>query len=108
TLAGQLQFDSFPQGIFFHPVLDLVGTIDGNVKAGISVFNAKSFVKKDSFMRPKYATPFPSHIVFGAEGTKMICAFGIYDGKKNVVVLASHPITLTDEQRDALKKASGN
>jgi hypothetical protein len=108
TPAGTLEHSFFPRAIVFHPQLDLVATIvDGNPKKAI-VFNAKSNTKKDSFDVPNLSN-FPFKLVFAGEGSKLVSAVGMLKtGRQDIAVAVTvHDLTLTDEQKDQLKKSSG-
>lgn len=107
TLVGQLQHEGFPRAICFHPQLDVVATVVEGPLGGITVFNSKSQVKKQSFKVPSL-TKLPHTLIFGAEGTKLIAAHTMIPtgGREASVTLAFHALSLTDEQKELLKKGS--
>jgi hypothetical protein len=106
TAAGTLDHSAFPRAIAFHPHLGLVATIDSGNPKKATVFNTKSGAKKDSFDVPNLSS-FPFQLVFGGEGTKLISAVGMLkSGRQDAAVaITVHDLTLTDEQKDQLKKA---
>jgi hypothetical protein len=102
TAAGSLDHSFFPSAIAFHPQLDLVATIEGG-KA--HVFSAKANTKKESLDVPKAST-FPFKLIFAGEGTKLVSALGMLKtGRQDTAVaITVHDLTLTDEQKEQLKK----
>ncbi len=107
TILGQLQMDSFPRAVCYHPQLDLVAALaDSGPQAGIRIFNAKSLVMKESLKLPRGTTFPPYTLVFGGQGTKLIGAMPLLGrgGSGKTVVLEFYDLSLNDQQRDVLKK----
>ncbi|MCE9567695.1 MAG: hypothetical protein K8U57_37315 [Planctomycetes bacterium] len=105
TSAGVLEHSFFPRAIAYHPQLDIVATImDGNPKKA-HVFNAKSNTKKESFDVPNLSA-FPFKLTFAGEGTKLVSAVGMLKtGPQDIAVaITLHDLTLTDDQKEQLKK----
>jgi WD40 repeat protein len=106
TPAGTLDHTFFPRAIAFHPQIDLVATIqDSNPKKAF-VFNAKSNARKQTVSLPNLSS-FPFKLVFGGEGSKLISAVGMLKtGRQDAAVaITLHDLTLTDDQKDQLKKS---
>jgi hypothetical protein len=103
SILGQLPMSSFPRAICFHPYLDLVATVEET--SGISVFNAKSFVKKESFKLPRL-TVLPYTLTFGGQGAKLISASPVLGtgGREKTLALQFHSLSLSEQQKDELRK----
>ena len=109
TPAGTLEHSFFPSAIAFHPQLDLVATIESGSPKKAYVFNAKSHAKKDEFVLPDPSS-FPFKVIFGGEGAKLISAVGMVKtgtgpNGAEYVAITVNDLTLTDAQKDQLKKA---
>jgi hypothetical protein len=109
TLEGQVETGPYPVAIAFHPVLKLGAAYrDGN-PGEVVVFNAKSLAKKDSLKLQKAGLPaggYPVFLGFGGRGTKVVyVAFG--GGPLNSDgMIELLPLSLTDQDRQALKQGS--
>src|SRR5262249_16737752 len=91
----------YPNNIAFHPVLNVGAAF--NTKQVI-VFNAKSFVQKESFPVAEDSFNHSGFLLFGGRGTKVIhCSYNAPIKKDSVLEI--FPLTLTDADQAALTKA---
>jgi DNA-binding beta-propeller fold protein YncE len=103
NLNGQVDTGPYPSNVAFHPVLNLGAAF--NTKE-VVVFNAKSFVKKTSFLTRDNSFNHAGHLLFGGLGTKVIyCSYNAPIQKGSVLQIFS--LRFTDAEKDALKKHYG-
>jgi len=113
TLLGQVDTGPYPQGIAFHPVLDLGAAFHSGITTEIAVFKSKSCVVKDTITIQKQGIPpllGPSLLIFGGRGTKIVFAtlaqplpFPVPGADQSEV--SFYPLTLSDADKEALNKA---
>jgi outer membrane protein assembly factor BamB len=105
SLLGQVETGPYPSAAAFHPVLNLGVAYRDNVEAGeLLPFNAKSFAKKGAAIKTSNGGS-SATLLFGGQGTKVIfVGQGVGPLNKEAVV-EIYPLPLTDQDKEALKKA---
>jgi hypothetical protein len=97
---GLVETGPYPSGVAFHPVLNYGAAFN---RTEVTLFSSKSFVKRDALKpagRASYAT-----MMFGGQGTKLIFLPSLNARAETDCTLEFKSLTLTDEDREALKKA---
>jgi glutamine cyclotransferase len=100
TMLGQVDTGAYPNNIAFHPHLNLGAGHRTGANGEVTIFNAKSFAKKAAFKLPN-----ASHtlLLFGAQGTKLICVtVATSEGDSHIVLM---PLELNEKDREVLKAA---
>jgi hypothetical protein len=105
TLSGQVETGAYPSGIAFHPVLNLGAAYKDGHGAEIFLFSAKSFATKENIKVKSGAGT--NILTFGGQGAKVIFAPMPGIGGEGQSTIEFLPIPLTDQDREALKKAYG-
>jgi hypothetical protein len=104
TVLGQFDTGAYPSGIAFHPVLNLgAGCRSGN-PGEIIIFNGKSFVKKDTF-KLQNGSGESFTLLFGGKGTKLISIPTGRGTGQSSTSIQFFSLSLTEQEREALKKA---
>lgn len=98
---GLVETGPYPTLVAFHPLLSLGAACKRGGATEILIFNAKTFTIKQTIPAGKN---FPAYVGFGGKGTKVIFAERPLGKPECVVKL--FPLTLTDQDREALGKSS--
>ena len=103
SLAGVVECGAYPQGLAFHPVLDL-GVVD-QTGLILHLFNSKSLVEVGTipFAAGDPGAPRSDLLTFGARGTKIV----YHDRHGGGASLRFLPLTLSDKDKEALEKVYG-
>jgi hypothetical protein len=100
-LNGQVDTGPYPNNIAFHPVLNVGAAF--NTKEVI-LFNAKSFIKRQSFKTSDDSFNHPGYLLFAGRGTKLVyCSYNAPIMKDSVLQIFTVP--LTNEEHGQLNKA---
>jgi hypothetical protein len=95
-LQGQVDTGPYPNNIAFHPVLNLGAAWNTQE---IILFNAKSFVKKDTFKTEDSSFNHSGYLLFGGRGTKVIyCSYNAPIQKDSVLQIFSLPLSGADQE----------
>jgi hypothetical protein len=100
SMQGLAETGPYPSGVAFHPALPYLAVYN---RAEVALFGAKALTKKQSFKLQKAAAS--AWLAFGARGTKLICIGSVGAPADHECVIEFLPLTLTDQDRDALKAA---
>jgi DNA-binding beta-propeller fold protein YncE len=103
SLAGVTDTGTFARVVAFHPALNLGAAGRAGGDADFALFNAKSLIKKGKpFVLPK--GHWPLYVTFGGRGANLIYVTSPNPGQPEVVVTIA-PLPLSEQDREALKKA---
>ena len=103
TLKGQLEGDSFPRSIAFHPLIDLVAVYRPGARGEYAIHSSKSLAKTQS-LKMTENPDFPYFLLFAGRGEKLVSCFG---GPRGNAVLEFRAVPLNEAQRELLKKNLG-
>ena len=105
TIVGLVETGAYPGAVSFHPVLKIGAAYQANPnEPELHIFNKKSCAVKEKFKMEKDNSGGTAVLMFGGQGTKVICgSVGLRNNKE--AVLEFFPLTLTDSDKEALKAA---
>ncbi|MBP3957226.1 hypothetical protein J8F10_18345 [Gemmata sp. G18] len=92
-----------PQGVAFHPNLNLGVTLCVDAKGKLLTFSTKSFVSKDTY--DVRDGSHPCVLTFGAKGTKIIYGSMPGVGGPKESTIEFFPLKLSDAEKEILQKA---
>jgi hypothetical protein len=106
ALAGIIETGAYPRIVAFHPVLNLGAAGRYGGADEIILFNAKSLIKKGEPFRMERGH-MPAFVTFGAQGARLIYVSTPGPGKAEATINMV-PLTLTEQDRETLKKSFGS